>query len=83
MKGLGPLPGPERRILAFLVRGPGSESVLGDVEESYRVDVDELGPSAARTRLRRQVFATCLAWWLPGAVARRGTAGRTGVPERV
>jgi putative ABC transport system permease protein len=82
MRGVAPLPGAERRLLTLLVRGPGAESVLGDVEEAYRVDVDELGSAAARARLRRQVIATCVAWWLPGAVVRRRMAGRGRVSGR-
>jgi predicted permease len=52
------------RVLLALVRGEGSEFVVGDVLEGYARDLREgMTPRAARRRLRRQTLATVVRWW--------------------
>jgi len=52
------------RVLLSLVRGEGSEFVVGDVLERYARDLSEgMTPRAARRRLRRQTLATLARWW--------------------
>ena len=51
-----------RLLLRALVRGPGSEFVLGDITEDYERMVDEKGMVAARRWYRRQALSTAASW---------------------
>ena len=64
------------RLLLALVRGLGSDFVVGDVEERYREELaGGMALGAARRRLRRQTVKT-VGWW--GITWRRRSARGKG-----
>lgn len=63
------------RMLAWLLRGPRAESVLGDLEEEYRRRAAGSDPAVAARWYRRQALGAVLAWWHPRSVVARGALG--------
>ena len=73
----GSLPWPERALVGLLVRGEGSEFVVGDLVERWADDLAAgVGRTEAGRRLRRNVLRTVGHWWKPSAVAARRRAAR-------
>lgn len=69
---MGDLPRVVGIVARALIRGEGSEFVVGDLAERHRSDLEAgMGRRRARARCLGAVLRSCAAWWAPSAIRRR------------
>lgn len=69
------------RVLLSLIRGPGAESLRGDIEERFHADASH-NPSRALVTASRDAGRSLVAWWKPSAVRVRRAAYQAITPPR-